>query len=252
MNTHDLINQQLAADFSCPPAAFDQPHSFFTTTPAAASGRYWAQDRGTIVCLRDRLFCRTDDAELTAALSDAFANAPGQWFMETANLYLLDKLLAPYHLAIANHGPFFVPPAVLPVLPPDQHFLPFTETPVPLFHFEMNAAGSSSDSLSHSNEFSLRYTADDDIRAVATASKDGAHTWEIGIEILDPDYAHQGIATQLVHRLVAHLQALQPDVLPVYGTQFSHTRSLNVAIRAGLVIGWTELVIGDRDRVLAD
>ncbi|ERL65973.1 hypothetical protein [Schleiferilactobacillus shenzhenensis] len=247
MNTHDLINQQLALDFSCPPTVFDQPRSFFTTAPAVPGARYWARDRGTIVCLRDRLFCRTDNAKLTAALSATFAKAPGQWFMETANLYLLDKILAPYGLAIANHGPFFVPPAFFPVPPADPHFLPFAETPVPIFHFSKKDGP---DSLDHSNQFSVQYTANGDIRAVANADQDGAHTWEIGIELLDPDYAHQGVATQLVHRLVANLQALRPNVLPVYGTQFSHTRSMNVAIRAGLIIGWTELVIGDRERVI--
>ncbi|MFR6020600.1 MAG: GNAT family N-acetyltransferase, partial [Lactobacillaceae bacterium] len=30
----------------------------------------------------------------------------------------------------------------------------------------------------------------------------------------------------------------------LYGTQFSHVQSMNVAIRAGFVLGWTELMIG--------
>ena len=90
----------------------------------------------------------------------------------------------------------------------------------------------------------IGYELDGDLVAVAGASQNGRYCWEIGVELLDPAFRHQGIASRSVQQLTAEIQLRRQDVLPLYGTQFSHVQSMNVAIRAGFVLGWTELLIG--------
>ena len=71
--------------------------------------------------------------------------------------------------------------------------------------------------------------------AMAGASADCEHMWQIGIDVL-PDYRGHGLAAQLVNRLA--LEVLRRGRVPYYGTASSNIASQRVAHRAGFEPAW--------------
>lgn len=77
------------------------------------------------------------------------------------------------------------------------------------------------------------------ILGMAGASADSPHMWQIGINVL-PEARGQGIAAMLVSLL--RNDVLAAGKLPFYGTSISHLESQLVALRAGFLPTWFELV----------
>ena len=80
---------------------------------------------------------------------------------------------------------------------------------------------------------------DDKILGMAGASMDSPVMWQIGINV-DPDTRAKGIGRMLVALLKNEI--LEKDCLPYYGTSMSHIASQKVALGAGFVPAWAELV----------
>ncbi len=66
--------------------------------------------------------------------------------------------------------------------------------------------------------------------------------WEIGIEKLDDNPIYKNLASELVNNLLAIAIEENPEVTVIYSTQFSHVKSMNIAMRAGYDFGLSLLV----------
>ena len=77
------------------------------------------------------------------------------------------------------------------------------------------------------------------ILGMAGASADSPLMWQIGINVL-PEARGQGVAAMLVSLL--RNDVLAAGRLPYYGTSVSHLESQRVALRAGFLPAWFELV----------
>lgn len=246
------IIDQFALEFSLVPSEIEIPENRFVTAPPALGARYWARGAGDLVIYQDRLFVRTTNPVVTAGLANAFRNTAGTWFFEWSRLRALERLLNRYGWQIKNHAPFFLPAGPIQ-WPHDPHLRLIQQAEIPNFQKDKRIREAFAYDAADPDMLGAGYFEDGQIKVVAGANHNGAYTWEIGVEVLDPRYAHRGLAAMVVQTLAAAIQRQAPNVLIVYGTQFSHMRSMNVAIRAGFRIGWTELMLGPiRRRGLLD
>ncbi|RXT57810.1 GNAT family N-acetyltransferase [Lacticaseibacillus chiayiensis] len=238
-----LITTQLGLDFQLSAAELEGSRNIFIAKTPQAAARFWARDEGDIVIRDNRLLVRVTNPEALIALKQAFGEEDGAWFLSIANLTKLATILSSFDLRVSNMAPFFVPSQrFVPNLMPQMHLIEADE--IPAYQVNRAIAMAFSYDRHYPGRLGVAYHVDGELKAIAGASQNGDACWEISVEILDPQYRHRGIAAQLVKQLTATIQSRRPDILPVYGTQFSHVQSMNVAIRAGFVLGWTELMIG--------
>ena len=68
---------------------------------------------------------------------------------------------------------------------------------------------------------------------LAGASVSGKYLWDIGLEKFSFDKKYRGLAVSLLKALSTIIKEENKDISPITATQFSHTKSINTAIRAG-------------------
>lgn len=78
-----------------------------------------------------------------------------------------------------------------------------------------------------------------EILAMAGASADSPYLWQLGINVL-PHARGRGIGAALIARLKNAVIAR--GKLPYYGTAVSHIASQRVALKAGFLPAWAELL----------
>lgn len=236
------VTQQFARDFGLPEATFTAGVNRFVTGSPALGTRVWARGAGDLVSYRDTLFVRSTNPAVTAALAREFQTASGAWFFEWPTLMRLETILNRFGWRIENHAPFFLPKGALPT-PSDSHLRVIEQANIPGYQADPRIREAFAYDDADPDVLGVGYF-DPDLKVVAGANINGALTWEIGIEVLDADYAHRGLAKLVTQALAAAMQRRDPGRLVVYGTQFSHSQSMNVAIGAGFHLGWTELMFG--------
>lgn len=79
----------------------------------------------------------------------------------------------------------------------------------------------------------------DTLMAMAGVSEDGAHLWQIGIDVLAGNEG-RGLAGSLVTLLKQ--EVIRRGHIPYYGTAQTHAVSRSVGISAGFLPAWSEIV----------
>lgn len=79
----------------------------------------------------------------------------------------------------------------------------------------------------------LAYYDRDRLISLAGASKSGKYLWDIGFEKFSFDKRYKGIGTEMLLTISQMTKEENSEISPFTSTQFSHTRSINTAIRAG-------------------
>ena len=82
----------------------------------------------------------------------------------------------------------------------------------------------------------LAYYDGDKLIALAGASVSGKYLWDIGFEKFYFDEKYKGLGVSLLNSLAKIIRNEYKEISPITATQFSHTRSINTAIRAGFEI----------------
>ena len=72
-----------------------------------------------------------------------------------------------------------------------------------------------------------------DLVALAGASVSGKYLWDIGLEKFSENVKYKGLGTSILRSLSLIIKKENENISPITETQFSHTKSINTAIRAG-------------------
>ena len=72
-----------------------------------------------------------------------------------------------------------------------------------------------------------------DLVALAGASISGKYLWDIGLEKFSESSNYQGLSASILKTISLIIKEENEDISPITATQFSHTKSINTAIRAG-------------------
>lgn len=232
-----MPEKQFAIDLTQPLTGKNQ----FVCAAANKRMRFWARNNGMIVIHDGRLLCRLDEEVITQELQDRYEHYGAQWFGEMENMRIFKGILDKHGYTIDNYGPFFTP---------HQRFKADKDLDVRTFnadeiqHYKGNTDFREAFLFDEQDPDLLGASIQIDGRTVALAgmNQNGQHVLEIGIEVL-PEYRNRGYASRLVRAITAEGMRQFPDMTISYGTQFTHNRSINVAIQAGFKHTWTELVL---------
>lgn len=243
-----LVEEQLAIDLGCTIEAIRSPQNVYITGQAGWRARHYAQQPVTIVCINNKVIVRSEKSDLIVALQAAWQDLAGEWLGEVRYLNQLIAILTAHDYAIDSYFPNFVPRTDLfdetPIT--DEHLVWYDATEIKQFRGDARFSQSFAFSQADPDKIGVAYVEAGEILAMAGANPNGKYLWEIGIEIVKPN-KHQGLATKLVTALKQRIIADNAGaIVPYYTTEFTHTKSINVAIRAGFQLGWTEFAIGEK------
>lgn len=239
----EILTQQFCIDFNCTEA--DLEKNYFGTATTNQRARYWARNKADIVCYNNLIYVRTEEEALTKELETHFKECKGEWFLETKNIKLLNQILQKFGLEIVRFAAFLIPKEEIQMQKKQAlNFVLINQAEIITFKNDERIQEAFCYSGNDPDQFGLAYYEQEELIALCGANKNGEYTWEIGVEVFDQIHRNKGLATKLVRDATQVIQQESLDILPVYGTAFSHTRSINVAINAGFKYGWTEVIIG--------
>lgn len=236
-----LLLRQLCADFCVTEAdVLDGNHHFTIFTPHPDRRRYMEIVPCILkIAVVNGKLLFTGRADVIARCRELYAQANAPWFMEAPNLASLNQELAGFGARIRHARPFYTAETVYPVYTGDFTILRYTSETIGQFKGDErfdDAFGFCSDAPDMLGVAALK---DGEILGMAGASADSPYLWQIGINVL-PQARGQGVAAMLVGLL--RNDVLAAGRLPYYGTSISHLESQRVALRAGFLPAWFELV----------
>lgn len=240
----ELLFNQFCVDLAMTKEECQSSENIFKTAEKNEDhSRYYVRE-GNIILYKDRILCRTENEELTAKLRETYEKSDGAWFLEIDNLLKLNTILKEYGYEMTRVGPFFIPKENNYPSVSDSHLVFYDKEEILQFKGDDRFEESFAFSEKYPDFAAVSYTIDGEIVAMAGTNYNGKYCSEIGIEVIHPDYHSKGIATLLVKALTHKIfEVTNGEILPTYGTAFSHTKSMNVAIHAGYKVGWSEVRI---------
>lgn len=238
---HPLLLRQLAADFCVSEAAVLDSQHHFTTFEPHPERRLYMEIRPCLlkIAVVNGKLLFTGREDIIARCRTLYHDANAPWFMEAPALIALNRELAPFGAQIRHARPFFTADTSLPVDTKDLTILRYN--PASIGQFRGNDQFSDAYGFVEDAPDMLGVAAfqEGEIIGMAGASADSPHLWQIGINVL-PEHRGQGIAATLVALLRNDVLAV--GRLPYYGTSISHLASQRVALKAGFLPAWFELV----------
>ena len=222
------FKNQLLNDFSISKEEFDLGKNVFTVNDVHESFLFYNKYSFSIIISSNRIFVRSNNSDLINSLKNDYNDYPAQWFTEFENIKKLESILRSYNIKIDN----FFPPTT------------FSNRYVRIKHFNFDRI-SKEDIQRFKGISKMPFTFDEDDRiglsfydnnklvALCGASTIGKYLWSIGVEKFYFDKTYEGVSSAIVRSLALITKKEYPEISPIYTTQFSHTASINTAIRAG-------------------
>lgn len=171
---------------------------------------------------------RSEDHDLIDELRENFKDYPGAWFAEAANIRKLDKILGEFGIEIDNFFPL-MSFCDREVLVKDFEFTRIEKEDISKFKGKTKMAFA----FDEDDRIGLGFYDGKELIALAGASVSGKYLWDIGLEKFSESPKYQGLGSSILRSLSLIIREENEGISPIAATQFSHTRSINTAIRAG-------------------
>jgi RimJ/RimL family protein N-acetyltransferase len=236
-----IVVSQLASDYCCTFGDVLNGTNIFTVFHASEGQRRFDDDgrcflkiaatNGKILC------CGRED--IISVLSKELKNTDGQWFMEAKALAKLNKMISDYGFHIKQAHPFFVATEKTIVTANDFDIVWYTQDEILQFAGDSRFDEAFAFSKTAPDVLGVAAYRDGRIVGMVGASSDSPNMYQIGINTI-PEARGNGIGTALV--AILKNAVLDKGILPFYGTALSHIASQRVAIKAGFLPAWAELI----------
>lgn len=222
------FKNQILNDFSITREEFDLGNNIFAVNEPEDSFLFYNKYSFSIIISSNRIFVRSNNSDLINSLKNDYSEYPAQWFTEFENIKKLESILKNYNIKIDNFFPLMT----------------FSNRYVRTKKFEFTRIDKK-DIQSYKGISKMPFTFDEDDRiglsfydnnklvALCGASTIGKYLWSIGIEKFCFDKKYEGVSSAIVRSLALIIKNEYPEISTIYTTQFSHTASINTAIRAG-------------------
>lgn len=222
------FKRQILNDFSISEEEFDRGRNIFVVNNPDDRFLFYNKSLLTIIIFDNRIFLRSNDDKLIGALKKEYMKYPGQWFTEFDNIKKLESILTNHKLKIDNFFPLMT----------------FSDRNVRTRKFTFDRIDKN-DIIKYKDISNMPFTFDDDDRiglsfrdgnkliALCGASTIGKYLRSLGIEKFYFDKKYKGLSSSMVRSVALQIKAENSRVSSIYTTQFSHTASINTAIRAG-------------------
>ena len=181
----------------------------------------------------------TGDQAIVFELEQKICNDDGAWFMDAVALSSLDKMLAGYGWKIEQVHEFFVSEELSDVCAEGYDLEWYAEEDINQFRGDGRFEEAFAFSDQAPDVLGVAALKDGVVLGMAGASADSPFLWQIGINT-NEEYHSSGIGSMLVSLIKNEI--IRRGKLPYYGTAMSHLASQRVALKAGFLPAWVELI----------
>ena len=238
---HPLLLRQLAADFCVSVAdILDDQHHFTLFMPQPDRRRFLEITPCILkIAVVGGKLLFTGREDVIARCRELYATANGPWFAEAPNLARLNGELAAFGAQIKYRQPFYTADTVSPVDTGDFTIQRYNQESIAQFRGDARFEDAFGFCETAPDMLGISAMKDGKLLGMAGASADSPYLWQIGVNVLE-EFRGQGIAAMLVSLL--RNDVLAAGRLPFYGTSISHLASQRVALKAGFLPSWFEMV----------
>ncbi len=237
----DILSIQLSIDYCCSPEQVRDHENHFTIY-TAQEGRRKFQEQAEcflkIAAVNGKLlFTGRDD--IISHCRSRYRDTSGEWFMEAKGLVQLEQELNRFGYRIEQAHPFFATGAKSEVNAHPFEIVRYEKSDIEQFREDKRFSDAFAFCEDAPDELGIAAVMNGTILGMAGASSDSPTMWQIGINVT-PEARRKHVGTTLVTLLKNEL--IDMGKLPYYGTAMSHTVSQRVAVKAGFLPAWSELV----------
>lgn len=245
---NDILCGQLARDYCCGrDEILDTKNHFTEYRPLEFRRRYHEKEECflKIAAVNGKVLF-TGQQDIISWCRENYYDTGSEWFFEAKNMHKLNERLSRDGFQIGMVHPFYIAEEKSEVDTLDYEIHWYRDSEIEQFRGDSRFDEAYSFCETAPDIIGVAAVKDDKIMGMAGASMDSPVMWQIGINV-DPDTRAKGIGRMLVALLKNEI--LEQDCLPYYGTSMSHIASQKVALGAGFVPAWAELVT---DRILGN
>ena len=238
---NEILCRQLALDYCCSPEEVRARENVFTAfRPLEGRRRFQEQaDCALKIAAVNGKLLFTGREELAVRCRERYADCGSEWFFEPDTLRGLEALLAREGLEIGMLHPFFIAERPTEPRAADCELRWYLKEEIERFRGDARFGEAFCFCPEAPDMLGVASLREGRIIGMAGASADSPTMWQIGVNV-DPASRGEGVATLLVTLLKNEI--LKKGVLPFYGTSLSHIASQRVALAAGFLPAWAELV----------
>ena len=235
----DILAKQLALDYCCAPEDVKDAANHFRVFSALDGRRRFDGDRACkIAVINGKMLCagRTD---IIAELAERLRRLDGAWAFENDALRRLDEILARFGCRVGQVHLFFTAAQPTPVPEAEFDAVWYERGQIAQFETDERFCEAIAFCPDAPDVLGVAAVRSGEILGMAGASADSPYLWQIGVNTL-PQARGRGIAPALAAMLKNEI--LVRGKLPYYGTALSHIASQRVAVKAGFLPAWAELL----------
>ena len=222
------FKKQIMNDYSISSGEFKDRKNIFTVNKPEEPFLFYDKAPFSAICVGGKVFMRSEDHDLIDELRENFKDYPGAWFAEAANIRKLDKILGEFGIEIDNFFPL-MSFCDREVLVKDFEFTRIAKEDIDRFKGKTKMAFA----FDEDDRIGLSFYDDKELVALAGATISGKYICDIGLEKFSESPKYQGLGSSILRSLSLIIREDNDNISPITATQFSHTRSINTAIRAG-------------------
>lgn len=242
---NDILASQLAIDYCCTvPDVTDGENHFSVFVPKDGRRRFdYTDDCPLAVAVVNGKFLVTGQEQLVGCVKPILLGTDAAWGFDGATLSQLDHAIEPFGWRIHRVHPFFLPAKNVPARTDGWEIRRYEAKEIEVFRGDGRFPEAFSFRASAPDVLGFAALRDGQIAGMAGASADSPTMWQIGINVC-PGFEGLGVGAMLVTLLKDEI--LSRGALPFYGTAMSHIASQRVALKAGFLPAWAELVVEKR------
>lgn len=222
------LKRQIMNDFSIGEEEFNSKYNIFTHNNPEDDFLFYNRADFSMICSNNKVFMRSDNQKLIEKLEDKYKAYPGQWFSEAKNIRKLSSILGEFDIEIDNFFPV-MSFSYRKIWVKDFEFTRIDKEDIGRFKGKTKMAFA----FDEDDRIGLGFYDGKELIALAGASVSGKYLWDIGLEKFSESPDYQGLSASILRSISLIIKEENEDISPITATQFSHTRSINTAIRAG-------------------
>jgi len=243
----NTIIKQLSLDYCCSEADVMDCENHFSEYKPLYGRRIFNDMRGEIflkIAVINGKLLVSGRNDIITVLADTLNGVDGAWFMEAEMLVRLNEIIAVYGYQIMQAHPFYVAETCSKVNTEGFDIVWYNESEIKMLF---------SDDERFDQTFTFCDAAPDiigvaalndkEILGMAGANCESPYMWQVGVNTMDP-HKSKGIGSMLVALLKNAV--LERGVIPYYGTCISHIASQRLALKAGFLPMWAELITSNK------
>lgn len=238
---NDILCGQLARDYCCHhDEVLDTKNHFTEYRPIEFRRRYHEKDECFLkIAVVNGKVLFTGHQAIVGWCRDNYADTGSEWFFEAKNMHKLNERLYQDGYQIGMVHPFYIADKKSETDTTGYEIRWYRDSEIEQFRGDDRFNEAYTFCETAPDIIGVAALKGDKILGMAGASMDSPVMWQIGINV-DPMARTNGIGKMLVTLLKNEI--LEQGKLPYYGTSMSHIASQKVAIGAGFVPAWAELV----------